>query len=119
MKKHLKTAAVALVLAVSASTSFAQSVDLDTFAGTADGGIAMTLAVVTAEWAVATASSTNPENVALIAQSGDLGNIAYIDQSGGSGNFAAIMQEEVTGGLGNKAVIVQKGSSNRAVISQR
>ncbi len=123
MKKNFKIAVAALVLAVSASSSFAQNVDLASLVDTSDGGLVGTKAFVDAEFTLATGVSTYTENVALISQSGDLGNIAYIDQSGGAGNFAVIIQEDGTGttpaSAGNVAAIVQKGSYNRAVISQR
>ena len=115
MKKQLKIAAIAFVLAVTASTSFA--VDLSPLFSAGGGGVfGATQSFFNLALANATFSAT--ENVALIEQSGSAPSEAYIDQLGNSGNLAAIIQLQ-TGGVGNYAHIEQSGGSdNFAVITQ-
>lgn len=119
MKKQLKLAVVAAILAVTASASFATDFDTTTLPLADmiadDLGSYQTLGL--AEMNVAYGSSTSVQNVALIAQSGD-NNIGYISQEGAS-NFAVITQTRATAGDANVAYVSQSGNFNRANVNQR
>ncbi len=116
MKKQLKLTAAALVLAATASTSFATTLDyvvsitdIDTIHTLAQAGMALAFGANSAE-----------QNVGLVSQIGDE-NIAYINQGASDGtgkNFAAIVQNSTTATVGNVGYIFQTGSGNRAVIYQ-
>ncbi len=119
MNKQLKKAAVAVIFAITATTSFAAS------SAFTDAVIANTSADVTTFETLATTEMSFPygnntaiENVALVAQSGD-SNLAYINQTG-TGNFAAIVQNPASGSgaVSNVAYAIQTGDNNRAVIIQ-
>jgi hypothetical protein len=118
MKKQLTIAATALVLAVTSTTSFAQTAAVEF--GLAD----ITNTTTTTFESIALAELNTPhgfnsaiENVALVAQVGDA-NIAYVNQTG-AGNFAAIVQNASTATVSNVAVAIQTGDNNRAVIIQK
>jgi hypothetical protein len=119
MKKQLKLAAVAVVLAVTASTSFATDppvsmlpvVNLED--SSADLATYHDMAV--AEMNLGFGTSSTLENVAYVGQSGD-SNIAYVSQTG-ENNFAVITQVNTT--VANVAYVSQTGNLNRAVINQR
>ena len=116
MKKQLKLAAVSLVLAVTATTSFAVGAD---FAG-ADISNTSALDIVGFTTLYITeinhifGSNSADQNVALVGQEGNE-NIAYVSQTG-TANFAAIVQ---TGATASVAFAVQTGATNRAVILQK
>lgn len=118
MKKQLKIAAAALVLAVTASTSFALDFDTTTLMLTdiigTDLGTYQDLGL--GEMNVGHGASTSDQNVALIAQSGS-NNIAYISQEGSS-NFAAIVQVD-SNAISSVAYVSQSGDFNRAYVNQR
>lgn len=113
MKKQLKIAAAAVILAATASTSFAADFGVaDIQNSTADITTFETLAIT--EMKVGYGLSSAPQNVALVAQTGD-NNITYIKQTG-AGNFAAMLQSAPAG---NAAYAIQTGETNRAVIIQK
>lgn len=112
MKKQLKLAAAAAILAVTASTSFAA----DFVTGIIDIDSVHTLA--SAEMLIGYGTSSAEQNVGLVSQVGDM-NIGYINQSTGTGgNFAAIIQDATSAGVANVAYVFQAGSGNRAVVYQ-
>ena len=119
--KKFSLKAIALVVAMSASSAFA--------AGGSDFDPSVNFSDITAlDGAVATeiggaladtfdvATGVFAQNFALIAQIGD-GNFALIDQQGGTANFAGIMQDASANGA-NVAVIQQTGNFNRAFVNQ-
>lgn len=108
MKNNLKTAAAALILAVTVSTSFA--FDITSTPDLAD--------VSTAAFTVMAGTYTADigANTGVVSQDGvTANNTAYIDQTGSS-NFAAIVQTGTT--VNNTAAIFQTGTNNRAMINQ-
>jgi hypothetical protein len=112
MKKQFKLAAVAVILAVTATTALAADFVGATIANdVTDVATFETLAIE--EMAVGYGLSSAAENVALVAQSGDA-NIAYVNQTGVA-NFTAIVQNAVSS---NVAYAIQTGDTNRAVIIQ-
>lgn len=116
MKKQLKLATVSLVLAVTATTSFAVVSD---FAGADITNISATDIVGFTTLSITEinqvfGTSTADQNVALVGQQGG-DNIAYVNQTGLS-NFAATVQ---TGAAASVAFTVQTGNFNRAVILQK
>jgi hypothetical protein len=108
MKKHLKIAAAALVLAVIASTSFALDIS-----ETSD----MTSVITEAETEISALGTVLlTQNIGLVGQAGGDVNTAFINQSG-TGNFAAITQDSTASA--NMAAIIQTGTNNRAWINQK
>lgn len=113
MKKQLKLAAAAAILALTASTSFAAG---DFHTGISDIDSVHTLA----ESAMLLGFGANAaeQNIGLVSQVGDK-NIAYIQQSGGTGNnFAAVIQDAASAGVANAGYVFQNGTGNRAVVYQ-
>jgi uncharacterized protein (UPF0333 family) len=112
MKKQLKLTAAALLLAVTASTSFAADFvtginDIDSVHTLAEAAMLLSVGANAAE-----------QNIGLVSQVGDL-NIAYIQQSTGTGsNFAAIIQDATSATVSNVGYVFQAGTGNRAVIYQ-
>jgi hypothetical protein len=115
MKKQLKLMAAALVLSVTASTSFAvpELPVVDLADSSADLATYHDMAIV--EMNLGFGTSSTVENVAYVGQEGD-SNIAYVSQTG-VGNFAVITQVNTT--QANVAYVSQTGDTNRAVINQR
>lgn len=112
MKKKLKLVTAAVVLALTASTSFAA----DFATGITDIDSVHTLAE--AAMVLGFGANAAEQNIGLVSQVGDT-NIAYIQQSGGTGsNFAAIIQDQVTATVSNVGYVFQSGSGNRAVVYQ-
>lgn len=112
MKKQLKLTAAALLLAVTASTTFAA----DFVTGITDIDSVHTLAKEA--MVLGYGANAAEQNIGLVSQVGDL-NIAYIQQSTGTGsNFAAIIQNATSAGVANAGYVFQSGSGNRAVIYQ-
>ena len=110
MKKHLKLATAALVLAVTATTTLAADfattiTDVDTIHTRAS-----------LEMAAGYGANTAEQNVGLISQTGDY-NIGYANQTG-AGNFTAIIQNATTATVANVAYVFQDGNSNRAMVYQ-
>ena len=116
--KKFSLKAIALLVAMSASSAFAAggadfdptanfgditAITSDSVATEISGALADTFDVATGVFA---------QNVALIAQIGD-GNFALIDQQGGTANFAGVIQDASANGA-NVAVIQQTGNFNRA-----
>jgi uncharacterized protein (UPF0333 family) len=112
MKKQLKLTAAALLLAVTASTSFAA----DFVTGIND--IASVHTWAEAAMLLSVGANAAEQNIGLVSQVGDL-NIAYIQQSTGTGsNFAAIIQDATSATVSNVGYVFQAGTGNRAVIYQ-
>ena len=120
--KKFSLKAIALLVAMSASSAFAAggadfdptanfgditAITSDSVATEISGALADTFDVATGVYA---------QNVALIAQVGD-GNFALIDQQGGTANFAGVIQDASANGA-NVAVIQQTGNFNRAFVNQ-
>ena len=120
--KKFSLKAIALLVAMSASSAFAAGgADFDPTANFGDN-TAITSDSVATEISGALADTFDvatgvfAQNVALIAQLGD-GNFALVDQQGGTANFAGIMQDASANGA-NVAVIQQTGNFNRAFVNQ-
>lgn len=116
MKKQLKIAAATVMLALTATTSFALDFAPADISNTSATDVGTFEADAITEINVAYGASTAEQSIALVAQTGDK-NIAYVNQSG-SGNFAAIVQDAMAN-AGNAAYAIQTGDTNRTVIIQR
>ena len=113
MKTQLKISAAALVLAFTATSSFAA----DFSTGITDVDSIHDLAK--AEMVITFGNSTAEQNVGLVSQVGD-NNIGYISQSSTTGgNFVAIVQDSSTTTAANVAYVFQAGNTNRAMVYQR
>jgi len=119
MKKQLISVAAALVLSVTASTSFAADAPalpvVDLADSTADLGVYHSMAIT--EMNLGFGTSSTVENVAYVGQNGD-NNIAYVSQKGAN-NFAVVTQDAIAAGVANVGYVSQTGNLNRAVINQR
>ena len=111
----MKIAAVAVVLALTSSTSFADPLLPVVDLGDSSADLATYHDMAIAEMNLGFGTSSTNENTAYIGQSGD-NNIAYVSQTGES-NFAVITQVNTT--VANVAYVSQTGSFNRAVVNQR
>jgi len=110
MKKHFKLATLALMMAVTATTTMAA--DFDT--NITDVDTVHTL--VSLEMLVGYGANTAVQNVGLLSQTGDF-NITYVNQTG-AGNFVGVIQNATTAAVANVAYVFQDGNSNRGVFYQ-
>lgn len=114
MKKQFKLAAVAVILAVTSTTSFAIQADFVGATIVNDANDVTTFETLAIEeMNVGYGLTSAAQNVALVAQTGDA-NIAYVNQTGVA-NFTAIIQNAASS---NAAYAIQTGDTNRAVIIQ-
>jgi hypothetical protein len=119
--KKFSLKAIALLVAMSASSAFAAGgADFDPSVNFSDitaldGQVALEITEALAD-TFDVATGVYAQNVALIAQIGD-GNFALVDQQGGTSNTAGIIQDASANGA-NVAVVQQTGNFNRAFVNQ-